>query len=203
MPRYGAVAFDLLTALLDSGSLWSAVAGSTAMGTRWRAESLRLVSTAGDYRPYERLVAKAAMSVGLSDQHAARLCARWGELAPWPDVRPTLEPIEVPRAIVTNCSEAMAQLAARTVGIAFDVIVSAERAGGYKPDPRPYGLALSELGRAASEVLFVAGSAHDVGGAGRSGMDVYWANRAAATAPGPERPLVERPDLGGLLQLIG
>ena len=34
--RYGAVVFDLLTALLDSWTLWNAVAGSEEAGMRWR-----------------------------------------------------------------------------------------------------------------------------------------------------------------------
>jgi hypothetical protein len=40
--RYDAVLFDLLTALLDSWSLWNAVAGSEDAGRRWRAEYLRI-----------------------------------------------------------------------------------------------------------------------------------------------------------------
>jgi len=40
LPR--AVLFDLLTALMDSWTLWNAVAGSPAQGRAWRAEYLRL-----------------------------------------------------------------------------------------------------------------------------------------------------------------
>ena len=39
--RYDAVLFDLLTALLDSGSLWNRVAGNPDDGKRWRAAYLR------------------------------------------------------------------------------------------------------------------------------------------------------------------
>ena len=53
-------------------------------------------------------------------------------------------------------------------GIAFDVVVTAERAGYYKPDPRPYRMALDELGIAAGRCLFVAGSAYDLFGTQRS-----------------------------------
>ena len=41
--RYAAVGFDLLTALLDTWSLWSDVAGETALGLRWHASSQALL----------------------------------------------------------------------------------------------------------------------------------------------------------------
>lgn len=50
--RYEAVLFDLLTALLDSQSLWNEVAGSEAAGASWRKESSRLAYSAGAYRPF-------------------------------------------------------------------------------------------------------------------------------------------------------
>jgi FMN phosphatase YigB (HAD superfamily) len=51
-------------------------------------------------------------------------------------------------------------------------------------------------------VLFVAGSAHDVGGAKRVGMDVYWANRLGAPPPDDAAPLVHASDLGKLAALL-
>ncbi|MGT2425072.1 hypothetical protein [Amnibacterium kyonggiense] len=62
---YDAVLFDLLTALLDSWTLWNAVAGGEVAGTRWRREYLRRTYGQGDYTPYELLVADAAEHVGL------------------------------------------------------------------------------------------------------------------------------------------
>ena len=42
MPRkYEAVLFDLLTALLDSWTVWNETAGSEAKGREWRAEYLK------------------------------------------------------------------------------------------------------------------------------------------------------------------
>ena len=81
--------------------------------------------------------------------------------------------------------------------------MTAERAGAYKPDQRPYRAALDALGLAPERVLLVAGSAHDVGGASRAGMDVYWANRGGVPAPTDATALHEEPDLGGLLELVG
>ena len=58
--RFDAVLFDLLTALLDSGTLWNNVAGSAEDGQRWRAAYLRRTYGTGAYRAYEELVAEAA-----------------------------------------------------------------------------------------------------------------------------------------------
>ncbi len=63
--RYDAVLFDLLTALLDSWSLWNTVAGDADSGHRWRMAYLRITYAAGHYRPYEQLVGDAAQAVGL------------------------------------------------------------------------------------------------------------------------------------------
>jgi hypothetical protein len=60
MPRYDAVIFDLLTALLDSWSLWNTAAGSAEEGMRWRRKYLELTYAAGAYRPYQTIVAEAA-----------------------------------------------------------------------------------------------------------------------------------------------
>ena len=61
----GAVLFDLLTALLDSWSVWNAAAGPERAGRAWRAEYLRLTYGCGAYHSYEDLVRQAAHAVGL------------------------------------------------------------------------------------------------------------------------------------------
>ena len=61
MPRrYDAVLFDLLTALLDSWSLWNDVASGAEAGLRWRREYLRRTYGTAAYQPYEELVGEAA-----------------------------------------------------------------------------------------------------------------------------------------------
>src|SRR5438552_8491804 len=168
---YAAVGFDLLPALLDTWSLWSDVAGDRSLGMRWHGASQELLR-GQQYRPFEDIVREAAATVGLSRERANELLRRWGEFEPWPDVPDALSRLgDVTRFIVTNCSRALGDRAARRAGT-FDLVVTAEEAGAYKPDPRPYRTALGALGLAPADVLFVAGSAHDVGGASRVGMDV-------------------------------
>lgn len=104
--------------------------------------------------------------------------AEWDRLEPWPEVPQVLSSLGgIPMGVVTNCSEALAQRAARRVGVPFSVVVSAERAGAYKPDSGPYLLALSELGLPPDRVLYVAGSPYDVVGASEVGLPVFWHNR--------------------------
>jgi 2-haloacid dehalogenase len=161
--RFDAVLFDLLTALLDSWTLWNDVAGSEEEGRKWRAAYLRRTYKTGAYRPYERLVADAAVEAGLSPTLAAQLAASYDELKPWPEMREVLGALRRDRialGVVTNCSEKLGVKAVVCTGIEFDVVVTAERAGYYKPAPRPYQMALDELGIAADRCLFVAGSAY-------------------------------------------
>ena len=131
-------------------------------------------------------------SVGLPRQLAGELAARYGDIEPWPeaaDVLGALHDADLPLGVVTNCSEALGRLAASRVSVPFSVIVTAERAGCYKPDPRPYRLALNELGVAPERCLFVAGSAYDLIGTARVGMPTWWHDRIGMTIPddGPRR----------------
>jgi 2-haloacid dehalogenase len=204
--RFDAVLFDLLTALLDSRTLWNHVAGNEESGGKWRAAYLQRTYQAGRYRPYETLVAEAATEVGLPTTLAARLAARYQELKPWPEVDEVLGTLRrdgLRLGVVTNCSEELGAAAVSCTGIDFDVVVTAERVGYYKPDPRPYVTALAELGAPASRCLFVAGSAYDLLGAGKIGLSTYWHDRVGMKPPAnaPE-PLAHHRTLHPLLDLL-
>jgi 2-haloacid dehalogenase len=204
--RFDAVLFDLLTALLDSWTLWNNVAGSAEAGGKWRAAYLRRTYQAGAYRPYEVLVAEAATEVGLSPIFAAQLAVRYSELEPWPEIREVLGALRrdgVVLGIVTNCSEELGAKAVACTGVEFDVIVTAERAGYYKPDPRPYQTALDELKVAAGRCLFVAGSAYDLFGTSKLSLLTYWHDRVGMTPPpNAPRPTAHHPSLYPLLALV-
>jgi 2-haloalkanoic acid dehalogenase type II len=181
-----AACFDLLSALLDSGSLWDGVAASLGradLGRPWRGRYLEITSTVGGYRPYLALVGQAAHEVGLPEEAAARLERAWDQLRPWPDVPAALGALEIPAAVVTNCSLSMGRRAAACVGARLDAVITAEEAGAYKPDPAPYRLACEQLGHAPHEVAFVAGSPFDARGALAFGFQVTWVNRLAAPVP--------------------
>jgi len=194
--KYKAVLFDLLTGLLDSWTVWNRVAGSEAAGRKWRAAYLELTYGCGAYRPYEALVAEAAGDGTL----ALRLVQEWSTLEPWPEAPRVLRELNCPLGVVTNCSESLGRAAARRVGVPFEVIVTSERAGFYKPDPRPYRLALEELKLEPSQVLFVAGSGFDLVGTARVGLDTYWHNRVGLKRPeNAPPPMHESRSLGDLV----
>jgi 2-haloalkanoic acid dehalogenase type II len=187
-----AVLFDLLTALLDSGSLWNAVAGSDEKGRAWRAEYLRLTYGCGAYRSYEQLVREAADATAIEDSATEALVSRWSELSPWSGAENLLNKLQAMTklAVVTNCSERLGVLAASRLRTRWDCIVTAERAGYYKPHPRPYLLALDTLCVSARDAVFVAGSGYDLIGTSRLGVRTYWHNRYGlqrlAGAPPPD-----------------
>lgn len=182
-----AIIFDLLTALLDSWSLWNLAAGNSAtLGRAWRTHYLELTYTCGAYVPYETLVRDSAARTtgGLPAGAPAELLAQWDSLAPWPEVPTLLARLKEAGhrlAVLTNCSTELGRRAAlrcvKDSGVEFDAVVTAEEAGFYKPHPAAYEKVLGVLGVGAEDALFVAGSAADVPGAAAAGMRVVWHNR--------------------------
>lgn len=203
LPR--AVLFDLLTALLDSWTVWNAAAGSETAGRAWRADYLRRTYGCGAYVDYDTLVQEAAAAVGLPPSAPAALEARWLELPVWSGAQAALDALagRTRLAVVTNCSVRLGRLAAARLDVAWDCIVTAEEAGVYKPDPRPYRLALDRLGVAPSEAAFVAGSGYDLFGTAAVGLRTYWHNRIGLARPdGAPPPDIEMPTLDGLVSWL-
>lgn len=175
-----AIIFDLLTALLDSWSVWNKAAGSDEDGRRWRSRYLELTYGCGKYRPYETLVAEAARDVGLSAEASTTLHEIWNTLQPWPEVPDVLRKLKargILLGVATNCSKVLGHQAAARCGVAFDAVITAEEAGYYKPRPEPYLAVLHALNVTPEESIFVAGSSADVPGASAVGMRVIWHNR--------------------------
>jgi len=186
-----AIIFDLLTALLDSWSLWNTAASSSStqpspgLGLTWRKAYLELTYGCGTYKPYEDLVLESAHQAGLGAEAPAKLLEDWDELQPWPEtlsVLKTLQSKGFKLGVVTNCSTELGSKAASF--FPFDAVVTAEQSGFYKPCVKPYLDVLAALDIEASDALFVAGSSADVPGASGVGMKVVWHNRVGLEAKG-------------------
>ncbi len=206
MARYDALVFDLLTALIDSWSLFNSIASGEERGVEWRKAYLRRMYATGAYVAYPQVVEQSARDVGLPPSAGAALLSRWDELQPWPEAREVLGELSrtARLGVVTNCSQELGARAAASLGVPFATVVTAERAGFYKPDPRTYRLALAEIGVPPDRTLFVAGSSGDVPGASAVGLDVYWHNRRGLPlAAGAARPVAEERSLRPLLKLVG
>ncbi len=200
--KYDAVIFDLLTALIDSWTLWNSVAGNAEDGMKWRRRYLEITYGCGAYRPYETLVREAAKDVGLPERFGDELERRWGELATWPEAGEVLKKIPVPLAVATNCSIRLGRQAAERVGVPFRLIETAESVGFYKPQPEVYRAVLQKLGTEPERTLFVAGSASDVPGAKGVGMPVYWHNRVGLPQRDDARPDFQEKSLEPLAALF-
>jgi 2-haloacid dehalogenase len=203
--RYDAVIFDLLSALLNSWKLWNEIAGSDEIGLRWRKRYIQITYAAGKYRPYEEIIREAAAVEGVPSAQPTRLIESWSKLEPWPETEQVLEQLQrrVALAVVTNCSETLAKVAVEKTRIRFAGVVTAERAGYYKPRPESYRLALKELNVEPGRALFVAGSPADLPGAAGVGMPVYWHNRLGlASLDSSARPMYVFDSLWPLIEAV-
>ena len=75
----------------------------------------------------------------------------------------------------------------------IETVISAPESGAFKPDPRPYRMALERIGARAEEVALVAAHWWDVAGAKAAGLRTGWVARRDLVLP---RRLPE-PDVGG------
>ncbi|HUX07843.1 MAG TPA: haloacid dehalogenase type II [Acidobacteriota bacterium] len=84
-------------------------------------------------------------------------------------------------AIISNVDRASFARSNERLGVTFDAIITAEDAGAYKPDTRPFLLAfdlLEEMGVGRSEILHVAQSLfHDHVPAKALGLATVWVDR--------------------------
>lgn len=186
MGRTEAVLFDLLSGLIDSWELWDTIAGDSEHGRVWRRAYLELTYATGKYEDFEALIDEAALNAPVHNNAGVELVDRWDELAPWEeagDILNELQGLGLMIGVVTNCSQRLGERAADRIGVDFDVVSTAERAGEYKPNPGPYTLAIDELDVRPEHVLFVSGSGRDIPGARQLGMRAIWHNRIGLAKP--------------------
>ena len=112
-------------------------------------------------------------------------------------------------AVITNCDDDLFAGSAARLGVKFDDVVTAQQAGAYKPEERPFLLAFERLGVPRARILHVAQSLwHDHVTARRLGLTSVWINRRAgrsgggATPPADASPDLELPDLRALADLL-
>lgn len=113
-------------------------------------------------------------------------------------------------AVITNCDDALFAESNRKLGVAFDIIVTAEQARMYKPGLRPFHLTFDRIGGDTSRLLHVAQSMyHDHEPASLLGLTTVWINRRhdkpglGATPPASATPALELPDLRSLAVMCG
>lgn len=177
---------------------------------------------ADGYRPYRQVLVEVVRAFGARygfepDADEGRvLVDTIGSWPPFPDTVDALRRLRTRYrlGVISNVDEALFARTAERLGVEFDLVVTAERARAYKPDPRPFEMAIAALETDPGRVLHVAQSRfHDIGPARRLGLPCVWVNRRAGREaggatpdPGPRataRPDAEVPDLRGLIALTG
>ncbi len=182
-----------------------------ALRRRW--ETIQFDIIQGPYRPYKDVLAASlaawAKERGLPyrDDDGEALIRAMRSWQPFPDTRPALlqaREAGLKLAILSNTDRDIIAHSLKHLDIPFDVVVTAEDCGSYKPSSNNFDRLLAELAVPPENVLHVAfGFKYDIGPANAAGMRSAWVNRhIEPTPPGAEPGHIWR-DLWGLTQLLG
>jgi 2-haloacid dehalogenase len=119
---------------------------------------------------------------GRDEEAAATALELMGSMPAFLDAPAALEILRgegIKLGVLSQSSAADADAVLRFAGLRdrLDLVLSAQDAGAYKPDPRPYRMALERTGAAGDEVCFVAAHWWDVAGAKRAGLRTAWVAR--------------------------
>lgn len=176
---------------------------------RWEALQFERLAP---YRPYREVLldsfAATMRSFGLPTfaDGGPALVHSLADWPPFPDTTAALRRIARRRrlGVISNVDGA---LLAQTLGrllAPIGVLVTAEEAKAYKPDPAPFQLALERLGLRPDEVLHAAfGWRYDLETAARLGMRTCFVRRDGAPPPtGSAAPDLDVPSLRALAERL-
>jgi len=123
---------------------------------------------------------------GLTVDDPDELNRAWHRLDPWPDTVPGLERLKRDH-IVAPCSNGHIALIvnlAKRAGLPWDVVLGAEIARAYKPDPEAYLRSAAALGLQPRDVTMVAAHNGDLQAAQALGMQAAFVPRPTEHGPG-------------------
>jgi 2-haloacid dehalogenase len=135
---------------------------------------------------------------GLTDEEVERFNRTWHRLDPWPDAIPGLVRLrsEYLIAPLSNGHVRLLTNMAKRAGIPWDLILSAELSGHYKPDEEAYLTAVDLLDCRPEEVLMVATHERDLDAASEAGLRTAYVYRPLEWGPeGAEEPDVSAYDI--------
>lgn len=206
------IAFDVFGTLVDwrssvAGEL-RRVAGAAGLSADWAAVADswrsryapalgRVVRGEAPYHPLDVLhramldeVADEYGLQALGDSQRDELVGAWYRLAPWPDSVPGLTVLRDRHVLTPLSNGGMGLLTrlAKSAGLPFDCILSAELAVSYKPDPRVYRLVPDFFEVPPENVLMVACHPGDLEHAARAGLRTAFVPRPLEWGPGRTAP---------------
>jgi 2-haloacid dehalogenase len=115
----------------------------------------------------------------------------WHRLDPWPDTVPGLLRLKAVAVVAPHSNGHVALLLAmaRRAGLPWDLILGAETAGAYKPEPRSYLRNLELLRLGPGDAMMVAAHNDDLRAAQALGMRTAFVLRATEHGPGQTKDL--------------
>ena len=174
----------------------------------WEEENIAAYSA--PYRPYKEIcgtsLARCFERFGLRGDPA--LIGHYFDAFPrfrlYDDVHPTLDALSraFRLAVVSNIDDDL--LAATPLGRDFDLVCTAEKAGGYKPDGTLFRYLVEHAGVPKQRILHCGQSQHtDMVGAKPLGLAVAWINRRGVELhTSVPRPDLTLPDLASLTPVL-
>ncbi len=119
------------------------------------------------------------------DEVCEQLTRTWQRLDPWPDTADGLARMRRSFTIATlsNADVAAAVGICKHAGLDFDAVFTAEMAGAFKPDPRPYLTAARYLDVAPSQIMMVACHKYDLHAASALGFRTAFVSRPLEFGP--------------------
>jgi 2-haloacid dehalogenase len=191
------LAFDMYGTLVDPIRIWrqlDAHLGESAFRTAeiWRMKQLEYtfrLTAMQQYEDFEQVTRKAldyalaAVGHTLSDERRNALVEAYDHLEPFPEVADALQELRAAGhtlLVLSNGTPRMLHAVVRSARLesVFEMLISVDEVGTYKPSPRVYQHAAERLGRPLPCVRLVSSNPFDVIGAAATGMQAVWLDRS-------------------------
>jgi 2-haloacid dehalogenase len=216
--RCRAVVFDAYGTLFDVGAPARALLGdrADAVSELWRRKQLEytwLRSLMDQHADFAQVTAEAldfALAVHRIDDRrvAPKLLAAYRSLPVFGDALAVLNALRAGLrrlAILSNGTPEMLRAVVVRAALerVFDIVLSVEDVGVFKPHPKVYALASRRLAMAPEEICFVSANGWDAAGAAAFGFQAVWIDRRGELGdrlPGwPDARITTLTDLPALL----
>lgn len=186
---YGTL-FDVHSVIARCEQLWP---GKGAVVSQlWRIKQLEYTwqrSLMQRYENFERVTADGLryaceqLKLDCDDSHVSILMEEYRRLNTFNEIKDALPRLKGKKlAILSNGTAGMLNAVVQHNGLdaVLDAVISVDELRIYKPDPRVYQLAVTQLGAARESIGFVSSNCWDACGAKNFGFSAFWINRAGA-----------------------
>lgn len=202
------ILFDINETVLDLSPLkpkFEATLGDAAIASTWFAMLLHgstvcaLTGVKTGFADLGGLTLDRLASLhgrALSNAERSDILGTFSSLAPHSDVKPGLERLRAHGYRTVAFSNSSQELISKQIansGLAphFDLVLSVEETGTFKPDAKVYAFAAERAGRPIGAIRLVAAHDWDTHGAMTAGMQAAYLDRTGS----PYNPLYRRPEI--------